>query len=399
MIGGGAAGFFAAVEIASSNPSCHVTILEKTEKLLAKVLVSGGGRCNVTNACFDTDELIKNYPRGSKELRSVFHRFNPVDTIEWFESKGVKLKTEKDNRVFPVTDKSETIINLFLQLAGKYNVEIIKEYSVKDIEKSSSGFIVNPESKFKIEFDKLVIATGGNSRPEFYSMLEKLGHTIIPPVSSLFTFNIENHPLKGLEGISLEKVKVKIENTKMQQEGPFLITHWGFSGPVILKLSAFGARIINDLNYDFKIELNWIPDTGDIKNELPGIKSKYPNKFISSGAYFNLPLRLWKRLAELAGIDDNLKWTETSNEKLKSFADVLTANKFNVKGKTTFKEEFVTAGGVSLKEVDLKNMESKICKGLHFAGEVLDIDGITGGFNFQSAWSTAFIAANGIQTV
>ncbi len=396
IIGGGAAGFFAAIEIASLNPSFHVTILEKTEKLLTKVLVSGGGRCNITNACFDTDELIKNYPRGNKELRNIFHRFNPADTIEWFESKGVQLKTEKDNRVFPVTDNSETIINLFLQLTGKYNVEIIKDYSVKEIEKSSYGFILNPDSKFKITFDKLVIATGGNSRPEFYSMFEKLGHTIIPPVPSLFTFNVENHPLEGLEGISLEKVKVKITDTKLQQEGPFLLTHWGFSGPVILKLSAFGARLINDMNYNFDVEINWVPDVNDIMKYLTDIKSNFPNKIIHSASQFYLPLRLWKRLVELAGINEDLKWTETSKEKLKTFSDILTANRFQVKGKTTFKEEFVTAGGVSLKEVDFKNMESKICKGLYFAGEVLDIDGITGGFNFQSAWSTAFIAANGI---
>jgi predicted Rossmann fold flavoprotein len=399
IIGGGAAGFFAAIEIASAIPAYHVTILEKSDKLLSKVQVSGGGRCNITNACFDVEDLINNYPRGSKELRSVFHRFNPADTINWFESKGVNLKTEKDNRVFPFTDNSETIINCFLNLAGKYNIEIIKGYSVREIEKTSSGFILNPDSKFKITFDKLVIATGGSSRPEFYSMFEKLGHTIVPPVPSLFTFNIENHPLTGLEGISSEKVIVKIKDTKLQQEGPFLITHWGFSGPVVLKLSAFGARLISKMNYDFKIEINWIPDSDDIKKELFEIKTKNPNQTISTRTYFNLPSRLWKRLVELAGINEELKWTEASKEKLISLASVLTENQYQVKGKTTFKEEFVTAGGVSLKEIDFKTMESKICKGLYFAGEVLDIDGITGGFNFQSAWSTAFVAAKGISSV
>jgi predicted Rossmann fold flavoprotein len=396
IIGGGAAGFFSAVEIASGNTSCQVTILEKSDNLLSKVKISGGGRCNITNACFDIEELIKNYPRGNKELRSVFHKFNPADTTNWFESKGVKLKTEKDNRVFPASNNSETIINCFLQEVKKNNIEIIKNYFVKDIKRTVNGFTVNSDSKFAITFDKLIITTGGNSEWEFYSMLEKLGHTIIPPVSSLFTFNIDKHPLKELAGISLENVKVKIKNTKYEQRGAFLVTHWGFSGPVILKLSAFGARVINESNYNFIIEINWIPEIKDIKNTLFEIKTNFPNQKISSHTYFNLPFRLWKRFIELAEINDELKWTEASKEKLNSLASILTENQYRIKGKTTFKEEFVTAGGVSLKEINFKTMESKICKGLFFAGEVLDIDGITGGFNFQSAWSTAYIAANSI---
>ncbi|MCX6163792.1 MAG: NAD(P)/FAD-dependent oxidoreductase [Ignavibacteriae bacterium] len=399
VVGGGAAGFFAAIEIASSNPSYHVTILEKSDKILSKVKVSGGGRCNVSNACFDIEELIKNYPRGSKELRSVFHKFNPADTINWFESKGVNLKTENDNRVFPVSNNSETIINCFLQEAKKYNVEIIKDYPVKEIKETSTGFIVNPDSKFSVIFDKLIIATGGNSKSEFYSMFEKLGHIIIPPVPSLFTFNLDKHPLKGLEGISLEKVKLKIKSEKIFQEGAILVTHWGFSGPAILKLSAYGARKINEMNYDFYIDINWIPEIDNIKKSLSEIKSKFPNQKISSHTYFNLPIRLWKRLVELAGINEDLKWAETSKEKLLSLEKVLTENNFHIKGKTTFKEEFVTAGGISLKEIDFKTMESKICKGLYFAGEVLDIDGITGGFNFQTAWSTASIAAKGVTSI
>jgi predicted Rossmann fold flavoprotein len=399
IIGGGAAGFFAAIEIAASNPEFHVTILEKTEKLLSKVKVSGGGRCNLTNACFDVNELIKNYPRGNKELRGVFYKFNPADTIEWFESKGVKLKTEKDNRVFPESDSSETIVNCFLRLAEEYKVEIIKEYSVREIKKTESGFVINPESKFAVTFDKLIIATGGNSRREFYTMFEELGHTIISPVPSLFTFNLENHPLKGLEGISLEKVKIKIKNTKLFQEGPLLITHWGLSGPAVLKLSAFGARIINELNYNFEIEINWIPDVKDIMKSLVDIKSDSPNKVISSVPQFYLPFRLWKRLIELAGINEELKWTETSKEKLHSLGKELTENIYRVEGKTIFKEEFVTAGGINLKEIEFKTMESKVCKDLYFTGEVLDIDGITGGFNFQSAWSTAFLAAKGTLTL
>jgi hypothetical protein len=379
-----------------SNPDCHVTILEKTEKLLTKVKVSGGGRCNLTNACFDVKELIKNYPRGNKELQSVFYKFGPSDTIEWFESKSAKLKTEKDNRIFPESDNSETIINCFLRLAEEYKIEIIKEYSVKEIKKTENGFTVNPESKFAITFDKLIIAAGGNSRKEFYRMFEELGHTIIPPVPSLFTFNLENHPLKGLEGISLEKVKIKIRDTKYFQEGPFLITHWGFSGPAVLKLSAFGARLINELNYNFNVEINWLPDVKDIMKSLTSIKSISLNKVISSASQFYLPLRLWKRLVELAGINEESKWTETSKEKLQTLGKILTENAYHIEGKTTFKEEFVTAGGINLKEIDFKTMESKVCKGLYFTGEVLDIDGITGGFNFQSAWSTAYIAAHSV---
>jgi predicted Rossmann fold flavoprotein len=396
IVGGGAAGFFSAIEIASSNPSYHITIIEKSDKLLSKVKASGGGRCNVTNACFEVEELINNYSRGSKELKSVFHKFNPADTINWFESKGVKLKIENDNRVFPASNNSETVVNCFLQQAKKYNIEIIKNYSVNNITKTLEGFIVNPNSKFSIPFDKLIVATGGNSKPEFYSMFEKLGHTIVSPVPSLFTFNIDEHPLKGLEGISLDKVKVRIKDTKLVYKDAILITHWGFSGPVILKLSAFGARIINHMNYNLKIDINWIPEIDDINKELFKIKTNFPNQKTSSHTYFNLPLRLWKRLVELAGINEDLKWTETSKKKLQYLSDVLTGNNFNVKGKTTFKEEFVTAGGVSLKEIDFNTMESKICNGLYFIGEVLDIDGITGGFNFQSAWSTAFIAAKGI---
>jgi predicted Rossmann fold flavoprotein len=412
IIGGGAAGFFTAIEIASSLSSSvseslpffgdsrkiNITILEKSDKLLSKVKISGGGRCNVTNACFDIEELIKNYPRGSKELKSVFYRFNPVNTINWFESKGVKLKTENDNRVFPLNNKSEIIVNLFLSEAKKYNIEIIKDYSVNEIEKTGNGFIVNPESKFALTFDKLVIATGGSSKYEFYKIFEKLGHTIIPPVPSLFTFNIEKHPLKGLEGISLENVTVKIKNSKFTQEGAVLITHWGFSGPGILKLSAFGARLINEMDYNFNIEINWVPEIKDERKSLSEIKNKFPNQKISSHTFFNLPLRLWKRFIELSGIKEDLKWTEASKEKLYRLEKMLTESTFHVKGKTIFKEEFVTAGGVSLKEINFKTMESKICKGLYFAGEVLDIDGITGGFNFQSAWSTAYITAKSIAT-
>lgn len=396
IIGGGAAGFFCAVELAATNPQHNIAILEKSDKLLSKVKISGGGRCNITNACFNVNELIKNYPRGNKELKSVFHKFNPADTIKWFESRNVKLKTEKDKRIFPESNKSETVINMFLNETKKYKIEIIKNYSVKEIKKTTNGFTVNPESKFALNFDKLVIATGGNSKPEFYKMFENLGHTIIPPAPSLFTFNVEKHLLKGLEGISVEKARVKIVNTKLSQKGAILITHWGFSGPVILILSSFIARDLLKTNYNYKIEINWIPEIKDIKKSLTEIKEKHENQKISSHPHFNLPLRLWKRFTELAGIKKELKWTETSKEKLYNIEKILTENTYHINGKTTFKEEFVTAGGISLKEINFKTMESKICKGLYFAGEVLDIDGITGGFNFQSCWSTAYIVSKSI---
>jgi predicted Rossmann fold flavoprotein len=396
IVGGGAAGFFAAIEIASAGNNHNITILEKSDKFLSKVKISGGGRCNVTNACFDINELVKNYPRGSKELKSVFHIFGPANTIEWFESKGVKLKSEPDNRVFPESNKSESIINLFLSEAKKYKIEIINNYSVKDIKKTENGFTVNPESKFSITFNKLIIATGGSSKLEFYGMLEKLGHSIIPPVPSLFTFNVDKNPLKSLEGISVEKALIKINNTKLFQQGPLLVTHWGLSGPAVLKLSATGARLINELNYNFEIKTNWIPIIKDVNKILVELKSKHKNQKISSHSQFNLPFRLWKRMTELAGINENTKWTEVSKEKLFALENILTKQTIHIKGKTTFKEEFVTAGGVPLNEVDFKTMESKVCKGLYFAGEVLDIDGITGGFNFQSAWSTGYIAAKSV---
>lgn len=396
IIGGGAAGFFSAVEIMSLNPECSVTILEKSDKILSKVKVSGGGRCNLSNATFDVEELIKNYPRGNKELKSIFHKFGPADTIEWFESKGIKLKTEKDNRIFPLSNKSDTIIDFFIRQVNKHKIEIIKNYSVKEIRKTGNEFKINTESRFSLSFDKLIVATGGNQNREFYSMFENLGHTIIPPVPSLFTFNIDKHPLKGLEGISLENVLLKINNTKLNSSGAILITHWGFSGPAVLKLSAFGAGIINSMNYDFKLEINWIPAFKDVKKTLSGIKLNFLSQKISSHSHFNLPVRLWKKIISLAGINDELKWTEISKEKLQKLEQALTECTFHVKGKTTFKEEFVTAGGIALKEINFKTMESKICKGLFFAGEVLDIDGITGGFNFQSCWSTAYIASKSI---
>lgn len=393
IIGGGAAGFFAAVEIASSKPDCSVTILEKSDKLLSKVKISGGGRCNVTNACFEINELVKNYPRGSKELKSVFYRFSPSDTLNWFESKGVRLKAEKDNRVFPESNSSDSIIDCFLSQAKKFNIEIIKNYPVKEIDKRENGFLLNPFSKFAIGFDKIIFAPGGSSNPDFYKPVVNLGHSIVQPVSSLFTFNMEHHPLKGLEGISVDDAEIKLKNSKISEKGAILITHQGFSGPAILKLSAFGARIMNERKYNFIICVNWLPHIKNINSELQKLKPINKNKKISSHSQFGLPFRLWQRFTELAKINEDLKWTEASKEKLYSLSEILTNCTFGITGKNIFKEEFVTAGGINLKEIDFKTMESKICKGLYFAGEVMDIDGITGGFNFQSAWSTAFIAA------
>jgi predicted Rossmann fold flavoprotein len=398
IIGGGASGFFSAITCAENNPGCEITILEKSVNLLSKVRISGGGRCNVTNATFDIEELLKNYPRGYKELRSVFYEFGCRDTIDWFQSRGVELKTEADGRVFPVTDKSETIIQCLLDEAHKHNIKILMGYTVNSVIKDENGFLVNPQSKELKHFDKIIVAFGGHSSEEYYSWIKNLGHTITQPVPSLFTFKLSDPVFKGLEGISVPDVIVSIENSKLKQSGPILITHWGFSGPAILKLSAFSAIELNKLNYNFNLVINWIPSYNieKLKNIFSIVKAKHLSNIISAKPYFELPVRLWKKFLELSGILEELKWNDISKVQVNKLSEILTRSVFHIDGKSPFKEEFVTAGGVKLKEVNFKTMESKICKGLYFAGEVLDIDAITGGFNFQSAWSTAYLAGKSI---
>lgn len=380
VIGGGAAGIFAALSAKAVNPNAKVALLEKSAVLLAKVRVSGGGRCNVTHACFEPSLLIQNYPRGFNELRGPFHRFQPRDTIHWFESRGVPLKAEKDGRVFPVSDKSETIIDCLLSEAKKLGVEIHLRQRMQTISKTDSGFEVG-----SFTCRQLILATGSNS--EGHGWAEALGHSIQKPVPSLFTFNVPTSPLKDLSGISVDEVQIRIVSTSLMQKGPLLITHFGFSGPAALKLSAWGARFLHEKQYQVELAINWLPQlTQDqIFEELAQSKKMAPQKPLQN--IFHLPKNLWKQL-----LNDERRLNDFSMKDLQALAQKLHEDIYCVNGKTTHKEEFVTCGGVTLKEVNFKTMESKICPGLFFAGEILDIDGVTGGFNFQNAWTTAFIA-------
>ncbi len=398
VIGGGAAGFFAAINAAENNPKAKVILIEKSNKVLQKVLVSGGGRCNVTHACFENGILIKNYPRGEKELRSAFSKFTTTDTIEWFKQRGVVLKTEEDGRMFPTTDNSQTIANCLLNAADKAGVEIKLQISVKEIVPAKKGFILKTDIE-DLSCDKLIIATGGNPKAESYNWLKNLGHTIIPPVPSLFTFNIADKHLHKLMGLSVPNAKVKVAGTKLQTEGPLLITHWGLSGPAVLKGSAWGARLLNELDYDFKVQVDWLNKfkEDDLRDELLFQKENLAPKLAVNTNPFDLPKRLWEYFLHKADITDEMRWADVKKTQINVLVQLLIRDEYQVKGKTTFKEEFVTCGGVSLKEIDFATMQSKIIPNLYFAGEVLDIDGITGGFNFQSAWTTGWIAAKGIK--
>ncbi|MBI5916040.1 MAG: NAD(P)/FAD-dependent oxidoreductase [Bacteroidetes bacterium] len=397
VIGGGAAGFFAAIAAAEANPVAKVVILEKGREVLQKVRVSGGGRCNVTHACFDPRELAKNYPRGSKALLGPFHRFGPGDTVAWFEGRGVRLKTEADGRMFPVTDNSQTIVNCLLQSAHRAGVQVLTGENVLSIHPpvaEQKNWKVHTQSGKVFLTEKLLVATG--SSPRIWQLLEKLGHRIVPPVPSLFTFNIRDARLAGLPGVSVPSATVKVFGEKLTATGPLLITHWGMSGPAILRLSAWGARILHLKNYDFDIEVNWLNTSPDEAIEdLSIAKTGFSKKMVASQCPFpTLPKRLWESLVKSASIPDDLRWADLSKEKLRKLALEIAAGKYRVNGKSTFKEEFVTAGGVDLDEVDFKNFESKIHPNLHLAGEVLDIDAITGGFNFQAAWTGGFLTVN-----
>jgi len=391
IIGGGAAGFFSAVTIAEANKSCEITILEKSPNVLSKVRVSGGGRCNVTNSLTDVKDFVKNYPRGSKELLSVFTRFGNADTINWFEIHGVKLKAESDGRMFPVSNNSQTIINLFLNLVKKHSINIITGFDVREIKHTNSkGFEVKSRSGESRNFDKLLVAPGGFSTSEKYEWIESLGHTIVEPVPSLFTFNCKDTLLRDLQGVSTQNAELKITGTKLSAKGDLLITHWGFSGPAILKLSAFGARSLHESDYKFSLEIKWT-DT-DVQKEIEYAREDSPLKQITTFPFHGFSRRFWEALILKTGINTEKRWNELSKKETEKLILVLTKSVFAINGKSTFKEEFVTAGGVNLKEIDFRTMQSKIVQNLFFAGEILDIDGITGGFNFQSAWSAGYIA-------
>jgi len=398
IIGGGAAGFFTAINAAEKNPELKIAILERGQEVLNKVKVSGGGRCNVTHAQFVPKELTKRYPRGEKELLGPFHSFMTGDTITWFEERGIALKIEEDGRMFPVSDSSQTIIDCFVKEVERFGIEVINGASVKAFSEENNQWKVLSNTQEYI-CQKLVLATGSN--PKIWKMIAQLGHTIIPPVPSLFTFNIKDQRILDLAGVATD-VSIKVTGTNgkelLQSEGPLLITHWGMSGPAILKLSAWGARILEPLHYNFEIQINWLFDASeeDTLENLMDCKSVNPKQTVQKYAQLGMPKRLWQRLVMASGIDVTETWAEISKIKLQNLANQLTKSHFQVEGKSTFKEEFVTAGGVDLKEINFKRFESKLHSNLFFAGEVLNIDAITGGYNFQNAWTGGFMVAKAI---
>ena len=393
IIGGGAAGFFAAINAAELNPDLEVTILEGSAKVLQKVKVSGGGRCNVTHACFTPNELVEFYPRGKKELLGPFHQFMTGDTMEWFENRGVPLKIEDDNRVFPQSNVSQTIIDCFLESAKNAGVVLKTSTRVDSIIKENERFIVKTNSENFVA-DYLLVASGSNTK--VWNMMQDLGHSIIQPVPSLFTFNIKDERLQNIPGISVPKASVKVLNSKLAEQGPLLITHWGLSGPGILKLSAWGALELNKNDYNFEIEVNWLSKKQEaVLDYLKSEKKKQAKKQVILRSVFEeVPKRLWEKFVLAAEITTDSQWAQLNNKHLENLANQLTKSVFKVNGKSTFKDEFVTAGGIDLKEVNFKRFESKLHKNLFFAGEVLNIDAVTGGFNFQNSWTSGWIVAN-----
>lgn len=401
VIGGGAAGVFGAINCKINNPNCEIIILEAGIKPLAKVQISGGGRCNVTHHCFDPAELINHYPRGGKALRGAFTRFQPQNMIAWLQQRGVQLKTEEDGRMFPITDHSETIIDCFLYELKKYHIQLRIKTIVKDIFKHENNFKIVLKNGEILEADRILMATGGNISG--YELAKKLGHKIETPVPSLFTFNIRDQRLENLAGIAVENCHLKLLNTgkiKIEQKGIILITHWGLSGPGVLKLSAWGARILHDHHYQIDLQINWLSEFNQesLTQFLLEIKAKNSRQKIETFSPFaTIPKRLWQSFVKFSEIKEGKIWAEISKKELTKLVLELTQGVYKIRGKGIFKDEFVTCGGLSLKEVNFQTMESKKCQGLYFAGEILDIDGITGGFNFQSAWTTAFIASNNLK--
>jgi predicted Rossmann fold flavoprotein len=398
VIGGGAAGFFCAVNAARLYPSLEVMLVEKSSHLLSKVRISGGGRCNVTHACFSIAEMIKKYPRGASFLKKAFHHFFTTDTIAWFKERGVEIKTESDGRMFPLSNSSQTIIDCLMQEANRYGVTILMNREVREITKKDSGFHLLFSNGPILETDLLCIASGGYPKSTQFEWLQKIGHSIEAPVPSLFTFNMPGNPITALMGITVEKVQVKLVGSKLVEEGPLLITHWGMSGPAILKLSAWGARDLAVKNWQFGIVINWLPAYNEqtLKDKFQQVRFDIAAQKISNRNPFLLPQRLWDYLLQQSGVDENIRWADLPAKEQNKLIKNICVQEFSVNGKTTFKEEFVTSGGISLDEVDHASMQSKILPNLFFAGEVLNVDGVTGGFNFQNAWTTGWIAAKAI---
>ena len=405
VIGGGAAGFFCAINAARMNAELKVIIVEKSNKLLSKVRVSGGGRCNVTHACFEISALVKKYPRGTNFLKKTFHQFNTNHCVQWFQERGVQLKTEADGRMFSITDTSQTIIDCLLKEANKYSVEVLMNREVKAINTNKDianegdfTFSLEMTNERKLVTDFVCVACGGYPKSSMFNWLSGLGHSIEPPVPSLFTFNIPGNPITQLMGVAVENAQVKISGTKLLTDGPLLITHWGLSGPAILKMSAWGARVFADQQYTFTAIINWLPDSTEqqLRDQWNAIRNKLAAQKIGNRNPFGMPARLWVHLLNESGINEDLRWADLPAKEQNKLIKNLTATELAVKGKTTFKEEFVTCGGIALDEINANTMESKLLPNLYFAGEIMNVDGVTGGFNFQHAWTSGWIAANAI---
>jgi predicted Rossmann fold flavoprotein len=394
VVGGGAAGFFAAINCAENHPGLRIAILERGQEVLGKVRISGGGRCNVTHACFEPNALVKNYPRGERELRGPFHQFCSGDTVEWFAQHGVELKTEADGRMFPLSNSSETIVSCLMQSAKKAGVEVLLGQSVQALLPRDTGWKVHTVTG-NFSCDQLLLATGSN--PKIWEMLDSLGHQMVAPVPSLFTFNCKDQRIANLMGVSTQ-ASVSVVGTKLQESGPLLITHWGMSGPAVLRLSAWGARLLAEKKYRFTVQVNWLPDQSMAETlaQLQHFRTELAKRSVQSKSPFELPNRLWESLTTAAGFQEQTKWADCTKMQLQQLAKQLCSGQFEVNGKSTFKDEFVTAGGIDLKEVQFKTMQSKRYQTLYFAGEILDVDAITGGFNFQNAWTSGFIAAKTI---
>jgi predicted Rossmann fold flavoprotein len=401
VIGGGAAGFFCAVNAARLNPSLHVMILEKSDKLLSKVKISGGGRCNVTHGLYKISELIKRYPRGTELLQKSLKIFGPTQTVAWFEERGVILKTEDDGRLFPVSDRSQTIIDCLLAECETYGVHVRVQMPVISLHKQDGYWQVGTKNGEILKADYVCIACGGYPNLTQFAWLQGLNHPVIDPVPSLFTFNIPHSPLKNLMGVAVPDVTISIEGTGWKQRGPMLITHWGLSGPAILKLSAYAARELHERNYSFTIRVHWVPEYHEtaLYHQLSLWRSEKSTQKISNRNPVQLPTRLWEWLLNLAGITENDRWADLRSIAQHTLCRLLTGQSFEVQGKTTFKEEFVTAGGIATEQINPTTMESRLHRGLYFAGEILNVDGITGGFNFQHAWSSGFVVAQALASL